>query len=183
MGEARGDDALVKCEVAVRGGYLVPVSYADAHRADIVSTLPDGPDIDGFWKVSEQIARVADRNLRETIEDAIKDPTLLFPDLTPGGDASVPDSIEFERTELKLVFEHYNSYQRQFVGLVIDGRQYMLCNYFIGPGLDPAAGFVSIQKVFKPDVKMHFLQCRFDWDYKKISNVAMIGPWQEKEER
>jgi hypothetical protein len=173
--EARADDALVKIEVGAHGGYLVPVAYAEAHRVDFVSTLPDGADVDGFWKVSEQIANVTDRNLREAIEDGIKDPTVLLPGLTPGADGT--DSVEFQRTELKLILEHYNGYQRQYVGVVIEGRQYMLCNYVIGPHLDPSAGYLFINRIFEPG-KMHFLQCRFDWDYKKISNIAMIGPWQ-----
>jgi hypothetical protein len=179
----RDDDAPVKCEVGTHGGYLIPVGYAEAHRADIVSTLPDGPEVDGFWKVSEQIAIVSDRNLRETIEDAIKDPTLLFPDLTPGGDATVPDSLEYQRNELRLVLEHYGAYERQYVGVVIEGREFVVCNYALGPDLDPAAGYLFIHKIFQPGSRLHFLQCRFDWDYRKISNVAFVGPWQGKEDR
>lgn len=177
-GLALGDDALVPCQVGAHGGYLVPVRYAEAHRADILATLPDEPPVDGFWKVSEQIAIVADRNLRETIEDAIKDPATLFPDLAPGGDATERDSLEFERGELKEVLAHYGAYQRQYVGLQIDGHEFVLINYAAGPDLFPADGFIFIHHVFQPG-KMHFLQARFNWDYKTISNVSMYGPWQE----
>jgi hypothetical protein len=175
---APGDDALVPCEVGAHGGYLVSVDYADAHRADILATLPDEPEVDSFWKVSEQIAIVADRNLRETLENAVKDPTLLFPDLTPGSDATLPDSLEYQRNELKLIVWHYAAYHRQYVGLMIDGRQFVLLNYAIGPDLDPAKGFIFIHRIFEPG-QMRFLQCRFDWDYKKISNVSMYGSWQD----
>jgi hypothetical protein len=176
---ARAEDGLVPCEVGTHGGYLVTVSYAEDHRADILGTLPDEPEVYGFWKVSEQIAIVADRNLRETLEDAAKDPTSLFPDLTPGGDATSPDSLEYERNELKLIVAHYGAYLRQYVGLLIDGRQFVLLNYAVGPRLDPSRGFICIHRVFEPD-RMRFLQCRFDWDYKKISNVSMFGTWQEQ---
>jgi hypothetical protein len=175
---AQESDALVPCEVGPHGGYLVSVGYADAHRADILATLPDSPEVDSFWRVSEQIAIVADRNLRETIEDAAKDPTLLFPNLTPGTDATLPDSLEYQRNELKLVVDHYGSYRRQFVGLVIDGHKYVLLNYAWGPGLDPSQGFIFIHRVFDP-ARMRFLQCRFDWDEKKISNVSLYGTWQD----
>jgi hypothetical protein len=171
------DTSLIPCEIGSRGGYLVPVAYAEAHRADIVATLPDEPEVDGFWNVSEQIAIVADRHLRETLEDASKDPALLFPDLVPGSYASARDSIEFQRNEVALTLGHFGAYHRQYVGLVIAGRKYVLLNYVIGPQLDPAKGFIFIHRVFEPGM-MHFLQCRFDWEYRKISNVSFYGPWQ-----
>ena len=175
---ARAGDALVPCEVESHAGYLVPVSYAEAHRADIAATLPDGAKVDGFWPVSEQIAIVADRNLRETLEDAVKDPTLLFPDLTPGGDVNLRDSLEFQVKEVALILAHYGAYHRQYVGLIIEGRQEVLLNYAVGAQLDPAKGFLFIHRIFEPR-KMCFLQCRFDWGYRRISNVAFYGTWQD----
>ena len=178
LGTAQADDALEKCDVGPKGGYLVSVAYAEKHRADILATLPDEPVVDGFWKVSEQIAIVADRRLRERLEDAAKDPTVLFPDLTPGKDASLPDSLEYQRNELKEIVDRYGSYHRQYVGLMIDGHEFVLLNYSIGPGLDPADGFICIHRVFEAG-KMHFLQARFNWDYKLLSNVSMYGSWQD----
>jgi hypothetical protein len=176
---AQGDPALISCEVGPHGGYLVPVAYAEAHRADILSTLPDSPELGDFWPVSEQIAIVANRNLREAIEDAAKDPKLLFPDLVPGGDSSSPDSLEYQRTELGLVLQHYDAYLRQYAGVMINGRHFVLLNYVVGPNLDPAKGFIFIHRTFEPG-KMRFLQARFDWDWKKLSNVSLYGTWQEK---
>jgi hypothetical protein len=180
MGAAAPDDdaPLVKCEVGPHGGYLVSVEYAEKHRSDILATLPDEPDVDGFWKVSEQIAIVADRRLRETLEDAVKDPTQLFPNLTAGKDASQPDSLEYQRNELKEIVDNFGSYHRQYVGMMIDGHEFVLLNYAIGPKLDPAEGFICIHRVFEPG-KMHFLQARFNWDYKLLSNVSMYGSWQD----
>ncbi|HEX4140606.1 MAG TPA: hypothetical protein VHY09_09685 [Candidatus Methylacidiphilales bacterium] len=177
---ATDDDALVKCDVGPHGGYLVPVSYCEKHRADILATLPDEPEVDGFWKVTEQIAIVADRNLRETLEDAVKDPTLLFPDLTPGKDATLPDSLEYQRNELKAILDHYGTYHRQYVGLVVNGHEIVLLNYASGPQLDPAAGFLFIHRVFEAG-KTRFLQARYYWDYdiKSIGNVSTYGSWQE----
>src|SRR6202012_3701274 len=108
---AENDSALVPCQIGTHGGYLVSVKYADAHRTDILATLPDEPQVDGFWKVSEQIAIVADRNLRETLENAIKDPTTLFPNLTAGKDTTSPDSVEYQRAELTELVTHYGAYQ------------------------------------------------------------------------
>jgi hypothetical protein len=178
LGTAAADDALEKCEVGTYPGYLVPIAYAEKHRDDILATLPDEPVVDGFWKVSEQIAVVADRNLRERLENALKDPKLLFPDLTAGRDASSPDSLEYQREELKEILDNYDSYQRQYVGLMIGGHEIVLLNYTIGPGLKPAEGFICIRRVFEPG-KMHFLQARLNWDYKLLSNVSMYGAWQE----
>jgi hypothetical protein len=175
---ARGDDAFVLGEVGPHGGYLVPESYADKHRADILATLPDEPEVTGFWTVSEQVAIVADRHLRETLEDAAKDPTQLFPDLTPGGDATQPDSLEYQRNELKLIVDHYGVYARQYVGLVIDGQRIVLLNYAVGPRLDPSAGYIFIHRVFDPGT-MRFLEARFNWDDKTLGNVSMYGSWQD----
>jgi hypothetical protein len=174
------DDGLLKCDVGPHGGYLVSVSYAEAHRADILATLPDGPEVDSFWQVTEQIAIKADRNLRETLEDAVKDPTLLFPDLTPGGDATQPDSLEYQRNEMKLIVAHFGEYHRQFVGLVINGHEVVQMNYAAGPRLNPVDGFIFIHRVFDAGT-MHFLQGRYNWDYdiKTISNVSMYGSWQD----
>jgi hypothetical protein len=171
-------DALVPCEVGGLTGYLVPASYAEAHRTDMVETLPDGATVDGFWTVSEQAAVVADRKLREKLEDAENHPTLLFPNLKSGGEANSPDSVEFQSNEIRLTLEHYDTYYRQYVGLILHGRQYVLLNLAAGPKLDPARGFIFIQRVFEPG-RMHFLQARFDWDEKKISNVSFYGTWQE----
>jgi hypothetical protein len=178
-GTARADDPpLTLCEVGQHGGYLVSVNYAEKHRADILATLPDEPDVPEFWKVTEQIAIMADRELRETLEDAAKDPTQLIPDLTPGGDESQPDSIGYQRNELKLIVENYKVYQRQYVGLVIKGQRIVLMNYAVGPKLDAAGGYIYIHRVFEP-ATMRFLQARFNWDEKTISNVSMYGSWQD----
>jgi hypothetical protein len=183
-GTARADDApptpapLTLCEVGQHGGYLVSVNYAEKHRADILATLPDEPEVTDFWKVTEQIVIMADRTLRETIEDGAKDPTQLFPSLTPGGDESQPDSIGYQRNELKLIVEHYNVYQRQYVGLIIDGQHIVLMNYAVGPQLDAAAGYIFIHRVFEKDT-MRFVQARFNWDEKTLTNVSMYGTWQD----
>jgi hypothetical protein len=177
VGTARGD-ALTPCEVGAHGGYLVPVSYAEAHRADILATLPDEPTVDGFWQVTEQAAIVSDRRLRETLEDAIKYPLQLFPDLQDLPDTTQPDSLGYQRNEMKQIVENYGAYQRQYVGLVIDGERYVLLNYSIGVKADPATGFIFIHRVFEPG-KMHFLHARLNWDENTVSNVSMYGPWQE----
>jgi len=175
---AVGSVDLAPCEAGPHGGYLVSTDYAEAHRSDILATLPDEPDVDSFWRVTEQIAIVADRVLREKLEDAAKDPTVLFPDLTPDSAGTLPDSIPYQKTEMSLILEHYGAYHRQFVGLMIDGHKVVLMNYFLGTGMDPSAGYVFIHRTFVP-AQSHFLQCRFDWDEKLVSNVSTYGPWQE----
>ena len=43
-----------------RSGRMAAIScrsnYAEEHRADILATLPDEPEVDGFWKVTEQMS-------------------------------------------------------------------------------------------------------------------------------
>jgi hypothetical protein len=175
---AMAGDALVPCDVGDHGGYLVPVSYAEAHEGDIMATLPDGPELDSFWRVTEQAAVVADRHLRETLEDAAKDPTLLFPSLTPGGGLATSDSIDYQKQELRLTLEHYPAYLRQYVGLVIAGHKIVLLNYVIGSKLDPSEGYILIHRKFETG-RTHFLEARFDWDERRITNVSLYGSWQD----
>lgn len=179
---ARADSPLIKCTVKANTGYIVPESYATAHKADFVATLPDSPRVDGFWTPSEADANVADRNFRDVLEDAARNPALLFPNLG-NTDPDSPDSLPFQRNELVLILGNYSHYLRQYVGVVIENRKYVVCNYVVGPGLDPSAGYLFIQKVFAPGGKIHFLQCRYDYDYRRISHVSFIGPWQQVDNR
>jgi len=177
---ARADDPLVRSVMGSHTGYIVSEKYASEHKADLAASIPGPVKIDGFWTPTEQDIAVADRVLRESIHGAIKDPTQLFPDLTQNADSSVPDSIGYERNELTLVSRNYESYSRQFVGVVIDGQKLIFCNYSEGTKVDPAIDYIFIQKVFVPDGTVHFLQCRFEPELKTCSNVSIIGSWQAR---
>jgi hypothetical protein len=186
---AWADGPLIRVDLSLDShvGYIVPESYAENHKADLVATIPGPVKIDGFWTPTEVDVIVADRALRNMIHDAIKDPTLLFPDLAPSTDPAVPADLaaaaqlENERYELTLVSSNYDRYSRQYVGIIIDGQQLVFCNYADVPKVDPSTGYIFIDKVFVPDGSVHFLQCRFDPMEKTCSTVSMIGSWQRSE--
>jgi hypothetical protein len=184
---AGADDSLVRIALGSRSGYIVPGSYAVEHKADLVASIPGPVKIDDFWTPPEQDVVVADRVFRELIHAAVKDPTLLFPDLAPNSDPDAPpnpsasEELEHQRNELALISANYDSYSRQYVGIIIDGQKLVFCNYSDGTKADPSADYIFIHKVFVADGTVHFLQCRFDPWLKVCSNVSIIGSWQSQE--
>lgn len=173
------DEPFIKIAVGSHGGYIIPQSYAEDHRVEVVSSIPGEVTIDGFWTPPEQDVLVADRVFRDAIHDAVKDPTLFFPDLAPSADGTVPASpeLEEERTKLTLVSQNYESYERQYVGIIVDGTKLVLCNYSNGTEADPSTDYICMQKFFASGGKTHFLQCRVDVQAKTCANVSMIGSW------
>ena len=177
---ARADGPLAKGAVGSHTGYIVSEKYAGEHKADLTASIPGPVKLDGFWTPPEQDVAVADRVFRDLIHSAVKDPKLLFPDLAENSDPAAPDSIEYERNELVLVSRNYDSYLRQYVGIILDGKKLIFCNYSEGPKVDPSADYIFIEKVFVPGGSVHFLQCRFDPQLKICSKVSIIGSWQPR---
>jgi hypothetical protein len=181
---ARADDALIKVTLDSGPAYIVPESYATGHKAELKQSMPGAPRIEGFWTPSEADVIVANRVFRELIQDAAKDPTLLFPELVQNPDATAAANIETaaqlqnERYELSLVSSHYDRYSRQYVGVILDGKKLIFCNYVVAPKADPSADYVFIEKVFAEDGTVHFLQGRVDAEEKTCANVSIIGSWQ-----
>ena len=185
---ARADDALIKVTVDSGAVYIVPEAYADEHKSDLKQSMPGVVKIDGFWTPSETDVIVADRVFREYIQDAAKDPLLLFPELAQNPEATAAANVEAaaqlqnERYELSLVESHFDRYARQYVGVILDGKKLIFCNYAVVPKADPSADFLFIQKVFAQDGTVHFLQSRVDAEEKSCTNVSIIGSWQRSNE-
>ena len=181
LSAAGADGPFIRGAVGSHIGYIIPETYAGEYKADLTASIPGPVKIDGFWTPPEQDVAVADRVLRDLLHVAVKDPTLLFPDLAPNSDPTAPappDSLEYEQNELVLVSRNYDRYLRQYVGIIIDGQKLVFCNYSNGTKVDPSTDYIFIQKVFVPGGTVHFLQCRFDPELKTCSNVSIIGPWQ-----
>ncbi len=181
---ARADDAMLHVLVGKHDAYIIPESYALAYKADLVASMVGAPKIDGFWTPPLQDVTVADRAMRDVIHAAAKDPTVLFPDLAPDPDPNAPvdegkaKERERQRTELSLISDNYESYARQYLGVIIDGTKYVYCNYSHGTSVDPATGFVFIQKTFANDGTIQFLNSRFEPLLKNATNLSFVGSWQ-----
>ena len=181
---ARADQTLIKVTLEAGPAYIVPEEYAADHKADLKQCMPGVLKIEGFWTPTEVDVIVADRVFRQLIRTAAKDPTILFPDLAPNPDATPAASIETaaqlqnERYELSLVSDHYDRYARQYVGVILEGKKLIFCNYAVVPKADASAGFLFIQNVFVQDGTVHFLQSRVDPEDKSCANVSIIGSWQ-----
>jgi len=179
LSAAWADGPLIRGAVGSHSGYIIPEPYARDHKADLVASIPGPVKIDGFWTPTEQDVTVAERVFGELIQTAVKDPSILFPDLVKNSDPAAPDSLEHERDELALVSRNYDSYLRQYVGIIIQGQKLVFCNYSDGAKIDPSADYIFIQKVFVPGGTVHFLQCRFDPETKTCSHVSIIGSWRK----
>lgn len=181
---ARADESIIKVDLDAGVAYIVTEKYALAHQTEIRANIPGLTKIDGFWTPTEVNVRVAERVFRELIHSAVKDPTLLFPDLAPSADPTVPVNaeaaaqLENERYELTLVSSNFGRYLRQYVGIIINDQKFVFCNYAHVPNVDPSAGYIFMDNVFVEDGSVHFLQCRFDAIEKTCSNVSLIGSWQ-----
>lgn len=180
LSAAWADGPLIRSAVGSHSGFIVPEAYAREHKADLVVSIPGLVKIDGFWTPTEQDVTVAERVLGELIQTAVKDPSILFPDLVKNTDPAAPDSFEHEQDELAMVSRNYESYLRQYVGIIIEGQKLIFCNYSDGAKTDPSADYIFIQKVFVPGGTIHFLQCRFDPETKTCSHVSIIGSWRKK---
>ncbi len=179
-GFVRADESFRRVALDAQVGYIVPEEYAEYHRDQLRASMALPPKIQGFWTPSDTSVMVAERMLRETIQDAAKNPVLLMPELADNPGVATEEIILNEKRELALVLQHYSYYQRQFVGLIIGGNKIVLCNYSYGPKIDPSSDYVFIQDVFKDDGDCHFLQCRVDPFAKTCTNVSYIGTWQPR---
>jgi hypothetical protein len=181
---ARADQTLIKITLETGPAYIVPEEYAADHKAELKQCMPGVLKIEGFWTPTETDVIVADRVFRQLIRAAAKDPTILFPELVQNPDATAAANIETaaqlqnERYELSLVSDHFDRYARQYVGVILEGKKLVFCNYAVVPKADASADFLFIQKVFAADGTVHFLQSRVDPDDKSCANVSIIGSWQ-----
>jgi hypothetical protein len=190
---ARGDaidDRFQRVDLDTLTGYIVPESYAEAHKEDFSANIPSTVRIAGFWTPSETSVLVADRVLREKIDAAVKDASVLFPGMAKHAAEKAydpEDNLEFQQRELDAVAANYEKYTRQYVGIILFNEEkgvkerLIFCNYSIGAKVDASVEYVFTDKVFVPDGSVHFLQCRFDFEKKACVNVSMIGPWQAVE--
>jgi hypothetical protein len=179
------DDAFAQVMTGTRSGYIVPEEYAKAYQTELIASLTGPPKVEGFWTPSEANVVMAERVFREMLESAAKDPSILFPELA--GDSNgkkvkgdTLDEMHNETVELGAILKNYDSYQRQYVGLIIGGNKIVYCNYSEGTPVDASKDYVFIQKVFQDGGRNHFLQAQVDSVTKVCTNVSFIGTWQSK---
>jgi hypothetical protein len=181
LGAVRADEAMTPVTFDVGVGYVIPQEHAAEHKADFLAGLTEyQQDID-FWTPSPEDVVMAERVFREWLQGGAKDPAAVFPDMGTNPSGYPPGEPEFERQEMALIVQNYGSYARQYVGLVVQGRKVILCNYFAGLEADPAGGFVFLQKAFAKDKGIHFVQAWYDPDARTCSELVMVGLWQKEQ--
>jgi hypothetical protein len=182
MGALRADDALTPVSFEAGGvGYIVSQDYAAQHKVEFIAGMPEiehPKDVD-FWTPTPDQVLVAERVFRDWIQDGAKSAAAVFPDMGANPDGYPPGEPAYEQKEFGLIIQNYGQYERQYVGLVVQGRKVILCSYFAGLEANPATDFVFMQKVFAEDKGIHFLQAWFDPDAKSCSDLVMVGMWQK----
>jgi hypothetical protein len=186
----RADEPLTPVNLNSGTGYIVPEKYANEHKADFLGSLVSYTKTVDFWTPTPGDVAVAERTLREMIHRGASDPGEVFPSMirpenTFGNSSGAPSGndieIENEKNELIQVDANYEKYARQFVGIILDEKKFVLCNFVVAYGANPAKDYLFLQKVFEPQ-DVHFLQARFDPETRKCTNVSLIGWWQEPPE-
>ncbi len=175
---ARGDDAFAPVAIGPRTGYIVSEEYAEAHKRELTESIPGPPKIEGFWTPTETNVLVAERIFREELDDAAKNPAVLFPDLGKPTDVATAELLLQAKDDLALIQLHYPAYKQQFMGLIIANTRLVYCNYADVPKIDPSAEYIYIQKTFDGNGSIHFLQAEVDPYTKTCSHVSYIGSWQ-----
>jgi hypothetical protein len=180
------EDRFVRVDLDPLTGYIVPESYAEAHKTDFAANIPATVRIEGFWTPSQSSVTVAERVFREKIESAAKNPALLFPGMAKKATTDAydkEDNLEYQQKELEAISANFESYARQYVGIILFDeekrvkKRLIFCNYSIGTKFDSSIDYIFTDKAFVDDGTVHFLQCRYDPEAKTCSNVSMIGPW------
>jgi hypothetical protein len=101
-------------------GAIIPSECASATYPRVISHSAAG-----FWTPEPaDVARV-ESAIRESLEGALSDPSLLS-DLTAGGSANP----EFATREIPKILVHFQEYRRQYVGVLESGRKTIWCNFF-----------------------------------------------------
>jgi hypothetical protein len=178
--ESGADGPFLRVDMDAGPGYIIPAAYAESHKAEIVASLPGHVLIEGFWNLTEQHTTVAERVFRQALQDGVKDPKTLFPDLSE--EAVGDESIDSVRRMIQSVVDNYPHYTRQYIGVIIDGTKLVYCVYSDAPKLDPLTQYFDMEKYFVTG-KTHFLFCRVDAHWKTWSNPAIIGSWLPEQRR
>src|SRR5471032_1996411 len=83
---AQAEEPFLKADLGTRCGYIISEAYANAHKADLVASIPGHMSVEGFWTPSETDAVVSERTFRELLHEAAKEPMILFPDMGKNSD-------------------------------------------------------------------------------------------------
>ncbi len=158
-------------------GYIVPEEFATAHKKELLKSLPGDITIDGFWTPTEQHTTVAERVFREALEQISKDGSVLLPDLAQSTNADDLAEMDRQKAEAGAILKNYKAYARQYIGIVVDGKQLVLCNYSDVKEIDPATEYMYLEKYFTSGEKTHFLFCRVEPHDKTWSNISIVGSW------
>ncbi|MCE0498660.1 MAG: hypothetical protein LV481_12010 [Methylacidiphilales bacterium] len=160
-------------------GLIVSEKYALDHKADFNDSLGKNGQTLYFWTPTLQDIAEAQQALRKSIDQGCTDPSQIFAQLAPKGGYSA-DEVQRQGVEITFIREHYDRYARQYVGIIMDGKKLVFCNfvdteYSDSKAVDPTKEYVFVQKAFAKD--MHFLQAQYDPEAKKVLNVALTGYW------
>lgn len=170
---------------------FLPITV-DGHTAYITQNLSEQSDaclaiksgtprpkaITGFWVPTLEQVQASEPVILGYLKWAEKNTSKVFP-------WAIKD--EKERREvmanaqlyISLVRVDYDLYQRQYTGIVMDGRRLIVCNFFyrgqLGEefGPDPVTRYVQVN-----DGGHCYWQVYYDLKKKTCSDLSINGPWE-----
>lgn len=119
----------------------------------------------GFWTPTPQDVEAAESRLRAALEKGAKDPDTIMPG--PFSDFS----RKYSSGEIAKVLEHYITYRRQYVGVIVGGKRYLLLNSFPArESMHERERFVSVD-----DGGSNFWRVLYSIDDKTFSRMEING--------
>jgi len=134
------DPVFEKVRGAKFTGYLVPKEIADGWMRTYNN--PQWLDDGQCWVPTSAQAITAEKAAHDAIVRAQKDAKIVFPGDTDG-------ALEWHRKLLTEVDQKYPRYEIQFVGILVQGKKEIFCNYFCRDAtgqLDPSHDFIFVYR-------------------------------------
>ncbi len=123
------DDQFSRVTPDAHLGYIIPAGALQKIKV----YPPDlGKDAVGFWTPSSKDVEVAEKSARQAINLATHNPAKAFPLIAKNPNGFAVPSLDSLRNGAWYIDKNYESYIRQFVGLIlVDGKKQIYCNYFL----------------------------------------------------
>jgi hypothetical protein len=161
-------------------GLIVSKEDFLANRLAVQTYLGSTVGEDDFWVPTIEQVNHAESAVKQAVDNGTKDSSPFYKmAAVPAGVSS--KAIESSReAELSSVQSLYARYFRQFVGLILNGRKFIFCNFVQPEDLDnmseyPAPAFVPSANARME--RLHFIRALYDVETGRCSETSLVGEY------
>lgn len=98
-----------------------------------------GVEAQSFWTPQPKDIKLVESRLKAALKKAVKEPATL------DRYATTPGVRKYVSGQIEQIIKHYNEYQHQYIGLVINGKRHIYLNSFAArDGMSYAKHFVKV---------------------------------------